>query len=65
MKALVKEMNVTTQAQPFYTYTNNIMRKTYVDQDFPINTKEADETLDNILEEVYTINSQIHTVTWI
>lgn len=49
MSALGEEMNVTSQAQPFYTFTNNVIRKVFIDENYEILNKDANKTLNIII----------------
>ncbi len=55
-------MNATLQAEPFYTLSNNVLRKIMLEPSYQILNSTGEVFLNSMIEKFYEINSDIHTV---
>ncbi|KAL4426928.1 hypothetical protein ABPG74_012928 [Tetrahymena malaccensis] len=61
LSQLVTEFNYTCQAEPYYTYINNALRKFFIDQSFNINLGNGANLIQVALQQLNDINTNIHT----
>ncbi|EGR30970.1 hypothetical protein IMG5_119850 [Ichthyophthirius multifiliis] len=61
LASIVSEMNSTCQSESYYTFANNALRKTFLDQEFSITAQKPEFTINNIMMNLNEINTNMHT----